>query len=320
MSASKNRPRWHELPGAVRGRIEVLAGGRVVAAENCAGGYSPGFASRLTLAGGRRVFAKAIDGAEWPSQTPFYRDEIRVARVLPSGVIGPEFLGSADDGRWVMLTFACVDGTEPAWPWRAAELAQVAAAIGAMSQVLTPSPVALPAGQPRIGGWPDIAADPVAVARLRSVSGWAAANLGLLTELEQAGLEAARGQTLVHFDALPHNILRTEDQVWLVDWPHARLGAPFVDLLMVLASAGTAAGGSIDLDGLLVRQPVAAGVRPDAIDAVLTALTGFYLAGALADVPAGLGPVAAAKRELGRSALHWLRQRLTSTESSRPNC
>ena len=191
-----------------------------------------------------------------------------------------------------------------------------------MSQVLTPSPVALPTGQPRIGGWPDIAADPAAAVRLRSISGWAAANLGLLTELEQAGLEAARGQTLVHFDALPHNILRTEQQVWLVDWPHARLGAPFIDLLMVLGSAGTVAGdsGGIDLDDLLVRQPVAAGVRPDTIDAVLTALTGFYLTGALAQVPAGLGPVAAAKRELGRSALAWLKRRLTSTESSRPNC
>jgi hypothetical protein len=55
MSASKNRPRWSELPPRVRGQISELAGGRVVAAENCEGGFSPGFASRLTLADGRRA-------------------------------------------------------------------------------------------------------------------------------------------------------------------------------------------------------------------------------------------------------------------------
>jgi hypothetical protein len=61
MSASKDRPRWEELPPHVRGQISELAGGRVVAARNCEGGFSPGFASRLTLADGRRAFAKAMD-------------------------------------------------------------------------------------------------------------------------------------------------------------------------------------------------------------------------------------------------------------------
>jgi hypothetical protein len=37
MSASKNRPRWAELPPSVRGQISELAGGRVVAAQNCEG-------------------------------------------------------------------------------------------------------------------------------------------------------------------------------------------------------------------------------------------------------------------------------------------
>ena len=44
MSASKNRPRWSELPVHVRGQISELVGGPVVAARNCEGGFSPGFA------------------------------------------------------------------------------------------------------------------------------------------------------------------------------------------------------------------------------------------------------------------------------------
>ncbi len=122
MSASKNRPRWNELPEPVRGQIEYLVGGPVVAAENCDGGFSPGFASRLTLAGGRRVFAKAIDAFEWPDQAPFYRDEAQVAAGLAvarvadvavaTAVSTPRFLGSLDDGQFVILAFDCVAGGE----------------------------------------------------------------------------------------------------------------------------------------------------------------------------------------------------------------
>src|ERR1700758_2631393 len=93
MSASKKRPRWGELPAGVHDQICELAGGRVVAAENCEGGYSPGFASRLTLAGGLLAFAKAMDADAWPTQAAMYRDEARVAALLPATVPAPRFLG-----------------------------------------------------------------------------------------------------------------------------------------------------------------------------------------------------------------------------------
>ena len=120
MSASKNRQRWNELPERVHGQIESLVGGRVVAAENCDGGFSPGFASRLTLACERRVFVKAIDAEAWRGQAPFYRDEIHVAAGLAAAraadaavaraVSTPRFLGSLDDGQFVILAFDCVRG------------------------------------------------------------------------------------------------------------------------------------------------------------------------------------------------------------------
>jgi Ser/Thr protein kinase RdoA (MazF antagonist) len=307
MSASKNRPRWGELPLRVRCQISELAGGRVVAAENCEGGFSPGFASRLTLADKQRVFVKAMDVDEWPLQATFHRAEARVAAALPQAVPAPRFLGSADDGHWVILAFEWADGAELPMPWRPDELSQAVAAAGAMSQALTPSPVSVPANHTRLGGWADLAADTGALAKLPDFSAWAAGNLDMLIELERAGLTVARGDTLVHFDALPHNILRTDRRVLFVDWPHARLGAPFIDLLTVLASAGDS---GIDLEELLASQSVTAGTEPGAQDAVLAALTGFWLAGGLAELPPALKPIAAAKLRLGRSALSWLERRL----------
>src|SRR5580704_13970008 len=290
MSASKNRPRWNELPERVRGQIEYLVAGRVVAAENCDGGFSPGFASRLTLAGGRRVFVKAIDAGSWPDQAPIYRDEIRVAAGLSAAqaadagvaaaVSTPRFLGSLDDGRFVILAFDCVAGAEPARPWRLTELTR--------------------------------AADGPALARLRIISPWSARHLDQLITTEGRGLAAATGTALVHFDVLPHNILLTCDQVTVVDWPHARLGAPVIDLLMVLASA---AADGLDPDPVLRTQPVTTAVDEADVTGVLAALTGFWLAGALNSMPPGLGPIAAAKLHLGRGALWWLQRRLPGAGS-----
>ena len=64
-------------------------------------------------------------------------------------------------------------------------------------------------------------------------------NLDLLTDLETRGLEMAKGEHLVHCDLYPHNILLTEESVYFVDWPHARQGAPYLDVLTVLATAAS---------------------------------------------------------------------------------
>ena len=46
MAASKKRLLWNELPESARAQIEKLAGGQVVAAENCEGGFSQPPAAR----------------------------------------------------------------------------------------------------------------------------------------------------------------------------------------------------------------------------------------------------------------------------------
>ena len=57
------RPPWHALPDAVRAAVESHAGASVVSARSQDGGFTEGFASRLELADGRRVFVKAASAA-----------------------------------------------------------------------------------------------------------------------------------------------------------------------------------------------------------------------------------------------------------------
>jgi Ser/Thr protein kinase RdoA (MazF antagonist) len=307
-SASKKRLRWEDVPAVTKSVVELLAGGRVLAATNCTGGFSPGLASRLAFADGREVFVKGMDAAEWPDQATFYRAEALVSASLPAHVPAPRLLGSSDDGRWVVLVFECIEGSEPDLRRQPEDAFLVAVALDDLAAVLTPAPVAVPSAHPRLGGWTDLAANSDRLARLPALSPWAAANLTTLIDLEAAGLAAALGDSLVHFDAYPHNILLAADRVWFVDWPHARRGAPFIDLIL-FASAAAAAG--IDPEKLLAGRACTAGLEPTAIDAVLAAHAGFCVGGCLW-LPAtqAFAPVIAAKAELGAAATAWLRRRL----------
>jgi hypothetical protein len=304
MSESKDRMRWEEVPRSIRAATEALVGGRVAGAENCAGGYSPGLASRLTLHDGRRVFVKAMDGNVWPLESRAHRAEAMVARSLPASVPAPAYIGSFDDGRWVVLAFEEVDGVPPEEPWDCGTLTRVVSAVVELADAVTPSRLALPQDHPRLGGWVDLAADPARGARLGTVSRWAADNLSHLVALEADGLIAAQGSSLVHFDLYPHNILVTADRVVFVDWPHARLGAPIVDLIMLLSSA---AADGIDPEPHL--RTYAAAAEPAMVDAILAAHAGFLLAGGLVSAPTGLDAIAAAKCRLGRDAVDWLQRR-----------
>jgi len=304
MSASKDRLRWNEVPESTRAAIEALVGGRVAAAENRSGGFSPGLASRLTLDDGRRVFVKAMDGDAWPLECAAYRTEALVVRSLPASVPAPAFIGSFDDGRWVVLALEAIDGVPPDEPWDQETLARAVSAAVELTEAVTPSPVALPREHPRLGGWTELAADATGLARLAEVSTWPTDNLSDLVVLELDGLAAAQGPSLVHFDLYPHNMLLTADRIVFVDWPHARLGAPIVDLIMLLSSA---AADGIDPEPFL--QTYAAAADPFAVDAILAAHAGFLLAGGLLPIPPGLEAIAAAKCRLGRGAVAWLERR-----------
>nr|MDT0656598.1 phosphotransferase [Micromonospora sp. DSM 115978] len=313
---SKRRPQWHEIPASDRANIERVLGGRVVAARNCPGGYSPGFASQLTLADGRRVFVKMVDASRWPDDASLHRAEARTSAALPSTVPAPRLLRSFDEGRWTGLAFECVDGVEPRQPWDRAELVRTVAAAVELTRAVTLSPVELGRDQPRLGGWAGLAGDAAATARLAVHSPWAARNLPALVRLEADGLAAARGDTLVHFDLYPHNVLLTRDRVVFVDWPHARLGAPGVDLLTLLISA---AADGIDPEPML--RDHGSGLREHGgglaldtatVDALLAAHAGFLVRGGLSAMPAGLEAIGRAKRRLGLAALTWLHRRLTA--------
>lgn len=300
---------WAGLPPRVRAAAEASLGAAVTEDFPQAGGFSPGLASRMVLADGRRVFAKAISSARNPRSPGLYRREIEVMKAIPPAAPVPGLRWSYDDGEWVLLVLDDVDGVMPSVPWRRDELARVLPALGRLAAVLTPAPAgALPIAAD-LGGnfrsWRVIAGDPGLAARIGS---WEREHLEVLVRLESGWEPAAAGNTLLHADLRADNLLLTRDGVMVIDWPYAVSGAAWVDGLLFLISA--AADGGVDPQEAWAGYEPAGQAGPGAVNAVLAAAAGDFTYQSLLPAPKNLPSLREHQRVKGAAAAAWLRGRL----------
>lgn len=281
-------------------------GGRVVAAATQPHGFSPGLAARLRLDDGRRVFVKAVSEAANPDTPRIHRREARVLAAMPAAIPAPRLLWSYDDLGWVALGLEDVDGRHPHEPWTEADLVVVVEAARKMARDLTPSPIALRATAKdafatTINGWG------VAVQRHeRRLEPWASRHLDRLAELEAHAPGAAAGDTLLQFDMRADNILIAGERVYFVDWPWARTGAWWIDLLLMAPSVAMQ-GGPVP-ERFMERLDLSA-ISREEVDAVICAMAGYFAVHALDPPPPGIPTLRAFQAEQGREAIAWLRER-----------
>ncbi|MEV4115023.1 aminoglycoside phosphotransferase family protein [Nonomuraea sp. NPDC049695] len=298
---------WAEVPAEVRASIEKLLAGEVVSATSQPGGFSEGVAARLRLADGRRAFVKAASALVAPGVARFHRREIEVSRRLPGEVPVPRLLDAYDDGTWVALVFEDIEGRLPAQPWQRDELDRVLAATTTLARVLTPSPIdpATPA-PPRLGGWLALAGEGGA-GRLASLSKWGSDHLDELIALEEGAASSLTGETLLHGDLYPFNILLTPERVLVIDWPHAWIGAPHCDVLTLLSSASLS---GLHPQALSEEHPLTRDLSPEPVNVFLAVHAGFLLRLAANAGPGADRHLVDMATALGTASLHWLRQRL----------
>jgi Ser/Thr protein kinase RdoA (MazF antagonist) len=272
VAATAQRPAWAELPGEVRGAVAARLGS-VVGAVSQGSGFTPGFASRLRLAGGGRRFVKAA-GPEHPWLVDAYRTEAARLGVLPPAVPAPRLESVLEvptaDGSWLVLVLADVEGRPPARPWSTAEATHVLGAVTAMVHALTPAPP---------GEW-----EPFAATVGDGQALWAAVReQGLLPDLVDE-LAALAGQaaalwsgadTLVHGDLRDDNvILGTDGRVWVCDWNFPSVGPAWADPLCLAISCF---GDGLDADALLAATGLVGPADTEAVDAALALLLGYFL-------------------------------------------
>ena len=308
------RLHWSDMPGRVRGEIEQWLGGAVVSALTQPTGFSPGVAARLTTDDGRRVFVKAV-GPEPNAGTPkLHRREISIVTALPRAAPVPRLLWSHDEGEggWVVLAFEDVDGRHPTQPWRIDELDRVVAAMEDLNRLLTPSP--LPAAMvptagdefaTHIQGWRKLYEEQPS--RLDYVDKWSRRHIEALTAIEDTVSGALDGDTLLHCDFRADNVLLTLERTWFVDWPHARVGPPWLDAV-AFASSVTMQGGPPP-EEVISWHSACRAADADAVTAAVVALAGYFTHRAVQPPPPGLPTLRAFQDAQGVVAREWVSQR-----------
>ena len=180
--------------------------------------------------GGRTAFVKiGATGltAEW---TRVEHTNYRSLR----GWFLPEVLGFDDDGERPALALEDLSGAEWPPPWTDA---RVAAVIDALEAIHTTEPPHHLVAQPRDprADWDAIAADPAPFLRLGLCSrDWLESALPLL---EAASGEAPlEGDALVHLDIRSDNLCFRDGRAVILDWNHAQLANPDLDIAFWLPS------------------------------------------------------------------------------------
>jgi aminoglycoside phosphotransferase (APT) family kinase protein len=272
------------------------------------GGFSPGVAARIQTMDGRRVFVKAVGPELNPDSPAMHRREAQIVAALPPTAPVPRLLWSYDEGErgWIMLVFEDVEGRNPVQPWHPKDVGRVLEAVVRLSAALTPSPIRVGhAGEKfarEFRGWQELRDT-----RLNTLDDWSARHLTALADLESAAFTAVRGETLLHLDIRADNLLLTPERVFFVDWPHAHIGAAWVDLVFFAPSL-TMQGGPAPEEAL-ARHPDARAADTWAITAVVAAVAGFLTHRCLLPAPPGLPTVRAFQAAQGVVAREWLARR-----------
>ena len=272
--ATACRPTWTELPAHVRALVSERCGAQVVDATSIGSGFTPGFASRLLLDDGRRVFVKAADEQTRAPFAASYRAEAAKLAVLPPGVPAPRLRWVHDADGWIVLGIEDVRGVQPQRPWSADSLHAVLDALEANARALTPAPAEIEwrSFVDDFGELPSYWGRSLETGR---VPGWLAPHADRCAELAAAGVRLLAGDTACHTDVREDNVLLdTEGRVWICDWNWMVRAHPALDSLCLLLCAH---GDGHDAEALLEQRAITRGLPDGVLDGLLALLLGYFL-------------------------------------------
>ncbi|GII79118.1 hypothetical protein Sru01_41000 [Sphaerisporangium rufum] len=308
LGATAIRPAWVELPEGLREFIAGRLGADVVAAEVQGGGFTPGVAARLRLAGGERVFVKAIPDDHVLAAK--YRTEALAAARLPRAAPAPRLRWHDTAAGWFVLAFDDIHGRHPRLSPGSPDIPLVTAALAIMGETLTPCPLdGLPqasAGRARmLRGWRELAG-----ATPPDLGEWERHHLPALADLEELWPAHADGDTLVHGDIRPDNLLITHHgTAYVVDWAQPCQGAAWqdvTDLIPHMIMAGHTPGAA---EKTLVGIPTWDLVPAHVITSYAASFAGYWTRSSRLPAPPAVPHLRAYQRRAAAAAIAWTKYR-----------
>lgn len=312
MSRNHPRPGWAELPAEVRAGVELLLGEPVAEARSQEEGFSPGTADRLVLASGRRVFVKAASSEVNEHSATLHRKEARITALLPASVPAPKLLGTYDDGTWVALILADVEGRHPKLPWAADEVGAVLDVLAKLAASPAPDELDVPLLEDEFkgifAGWDRVRDEGQLQEVAQTMGNWAVENIALLAELAKDSAAETAGNQIVHGDLRADNILLSDHGAVLIDWPWTSRGAIWTDGLAVLINVRVY-DQDADVDSWL-EHPLFDELAGRSVNSFLAGVAAYFAYHCLLEPPPGLPTLRAFQQRQGRAVLTWLQERL----------
>jgi len=264
------RSTWDALPPAVRAAIEHEAG-PVAAVEIPSAGRNSDFSATLHTSAGP-VFCKGIADAEG-KRGQMHRHEADVNPWLSSAV-APRLRWRTEADGWLLLGFDQIAGHHADLSPESTDLPVVASAVNTLVRELDHCPVEAPrlAEQwARLSAWRRLAVDTEA-----QLDEWTLAHLDGLIEWEARAVEAVDGESLVHTDLHPLNILVDSDRALVVDWAWSRKAAAAVDVAFLIARLIAAGHPPAGAERWAEALPVWRGTPPGTRAAFAVAIWGIW--------------------------------------------
>ncbi|MET9642775.1 phosphotransferase family protein [Streptomyces syringium] len=231
------RTLWNDLPRSLRAAVEARTG-PVIAVGTVPHGLNCATATTLTTARGS-TFVKGV---------PLHDAEACAAQRWEATVnpcvldIGPRLRWRIAADGWELLGFEHIEGRHADLSPGSADLPLVAEVLRTAQNLRAPRGTALP----------------------RFADRWT-------RFLGPGGLRLLDGDTLLHTDTNPHNLMVTDDRAYLVDWATPALGPAWVDIAYTAVRLLEADCVPDDVRTWTARFPCWVSADPRAVAAFVTA-------------------------------------------------
>jgi hypothetical protein len=302
-AATALRPGWDQLPARLRDGLGTRFG-RITSAVTQYGGFTPGMAVRLQFAGGSRLFAKGIPASHVLAGK--YRDEAATCRQLPAAAPAPRLRWDGEIAGWIVLVFDDIDGRHADLSPGSPDVGPAVAMTAGLAPVLTPCPVtSAPDASAElpglVHGWRELDAD-----RPPGLDAWTLRNLTRLAALETTWLTAADGDTLLHGDINPSNLLVSpEKKIWLIDWAQPVRGAAWIDVADLVPHLILAGHPPAQAEQALAAVPAWTGTPAAVITSYAAAFAGYWARSSRLPGPPGVPSLRAYQAHAAKAALAW---------------
>ncbi|GAA0606540.1 hypothetical protein GCM10010174_24410 [Kutzneria viridogrisea] len=264
------RREWEDLPAPVRLAVEDHCG-TVTKAEYPTAGTNSDFSATLRAADGP-VFVKGVQTEN--SKARMHRHEALVNPFLPP--LAPRLLWRVERDGWLLLGFERATGQHANLSPGSPDLPSVAGAAATLAQALTPCPLTevpeLATQWQRLSAWRRIAQAP------GDLDPWAREHLRDLIEWESRAIELVVGDSLIHTDLHPLNILvdHQAQDVSVIDWAWSRRGPAWVDAAFLVVRLINEGHTITEAERWASDLPVWEGVPDYALTAFAAAVTGIW--------------------------------------------